>query len=406
MGNFGLFLLAIAPCLIICQYIFRMDKYESEPKLHLLVCFILGIVCTLPAINLETLGTRLINSEPHNLFRTFIFATFVVALSEELLKFLSLMFYAFPRKEFNEPMDGIVYSTMVSMGFAAMENILYVQGNIKDGWGIALARAFTAVPAHGLFALAMGYYVGKAKLNDTPINKLKNCLKGLGAAIVLHGAYDFLLIQGLYQLLMMLATLSVVAGWYFSGTFIKAHQDLSPFRTDHHNELTLNELGGLDRGVFIQNPDVIEMMLQRMSKSGTIHDDWGEIHFDNVSGDRWLKFGVSSNFTEDTSPRLVRMPGPGVNEIIQLTFNSDYIDEIYAAAAYLSAIETFEQKHFRAKLVKRLEEFDLKELNDLHRERFRTLIEATNLAHFEPILHNGEDTAIVEKATRLLSQLA
>jgi protease PrsW len=156
-SNIGLFLLTVSPSLLICQYIFRMDKYEQEPRLHLFVCFLLGILCTLPALNMELLGRRLVSSDPHNLVLTFIFATLVIALSEEILKFFSLMLYAFPRKEFNEPMDGIVYSTMVSMGFATMENIMYVQGNPSDGFGIALARAFTAVPAHGLFALTMGY---------------------------------------------------------------------------------------------------------------------------------------------------------------------------------------------------------------------------------------------------------
>jgi RsiW-degrading membrane proteinase PrsW (M82 family) len=382
-----------------------MDKYEREPRLHLFVCFGLGIVCTLPAINMEMLGKRFINADPHNLFRSFIFATLVIGLVEEFLKFISLLLYAYPRREFNEPMDGIVYSTMVSMGFAAMENILYVQGDMEQGWTIALARAFTAVPAHGLFALAMGYYVGKAKFENNPVNKLKYALTGLGVAVLLHGFYDFLLLQEMYQLLMMMATLSVVVGWYHSDKFIKIHQDASPFRDDHHVEKTLNEIADLDRKLFIQNPEIMDMMLQRMHLIETVHDNWGEIYVDDTSGDKWLKFSVASNFTEDTSPRLVRMPGPGVNEVIQLTFNSEYLDEIFAAASFLSAKETFECQLFRTKLIKRLEEFDINELNDLHRERFRTLIEATNLAHYDPITKNNESPIIVEKATRLLNQL-
>jgi protease PrsW len=406
MGNFALFAFAVAPSLLICWYIFKMDKYEREPRLHLFVCFLLGILCTLPAINMETIGRRIINEDPHNLIRTFLFATLVVGLTEEILKFFALMLYAFPRKQFNEPMDGVVYSVMTSMGFAAMENILYVQGNPNEAWEIAMARAFTAVPAHGLFAVAMGSYVGSAKFMTQPADKLKYCLKGLLIAILLHGVYDFLLIQELFQLLMTIATLSVVGGWYYSDkVIIKEHQDASPFRTDHHNHLTTNELAQMDRHKFIQSQEIIEMMLAQMRPLGQRYDNWGEVYLAEDTGDKWLKFMVASGFTEDTSPRLVRLPGPSVNEIIHLVFTSDYDDEIESSASFLTAFETFEQRVFRQKLIKRLEEFDIKELNDLHRERFKLLIEATNLTQHEPIIKNGEDISIVERATRLLYQL-
>lgn len=406
MGSFALFALAVAPSLLICWYIFKMDKYEREPRLHLFICFLLGIFCTLPAINMETIGRRIIEEDAHNLIRTLLFATLVVGFTEEILKFFALMLYAFPRKQFNEPMDGVVYSVMISMGFAAMENILYVQGNPTQAWQVAIARAFTAVPAHGLFAVAMGSYVGKAKFMELPIDKLKFCLKGLVIAIILHGFYDFLLIQELYQLLMTLATLAIVGGWYYSDkVIIKQHQDESPFRTDHHKSMTTNELALLDRHKFIQSVEIIEMMLAQMRSVGNIYDNWGEVYIADDTGDKWLKFHVTSNFTEDISPRLVRLPGPNVNEIIHLVFTSDYDDEIESSASFLTAFEAFEQRIFRQKLIKRLEEFDIKELNDSHRERFRLLIEATQLTHQEPILRNGEDISIAERARFLLNQL-
>jgi protease PrsW len=383
-SNIGLFLLTIAPSLLICQYIFRMDKYEREPRLHLFVCFLLGILCTLPALNMELLGKRLVSSDPHNLLLTFVFATLVIALSEEILKFFSLMLYAFPRKEFNEPMDGIVYSTMVSMGFATMENIMYVQGNPNDGFGIALARAFTAVPAHGLFALTMGYFIGKAKIATLPIDKLKFALKGLGIAILLHGFYDFLLLQELFQVLAALATLSIVIGWYRSDELIKVHQDASPFRDDEHDVLEINELALLGNHTFIQNEQIVEVMLHKMQKTAMLEGEWAEVHSDDTTGDKWLKFGVPSNFTEDIRTCLVRFPGPSINEIINLSFHSDTHEEVFAAAAYLRYMETFEQHLYKNKLSKRLEEFDIKELSGLHRERFYLLIEATDLtSHFK-----------------------
>jgi protease PrsW len=377
--NFGLFLLTVAPSLLICYYIFKMDKYEQEPRLHLFVCFLLGVFCTLPALNMEILGKRLVSSDPHNLIRTFIFATLIIALTEEILKFFSLMLYAFPRKEFNEPMDGIVYSTMISMGFATMENIMYVQGNPNDGFGIAIARAFTAVPAHGLFALSMGYFVGKAKAATLPTEKLNYGLKGLGIAVLVHGFYDFLLLQEMFGVLAALATLLVVIGWYHSDKLIKIHQDASPFRNDFHDVLETNEIALLSDHIFIQDEQIVEIMLSRMKKVAVLQGDWAEVHSDDTTGDRWLKFGVASTFTEDIRPCLVRFPGPNINEIVNLSFNSDCKEEILAAGTYLQAMETFEQLSFRQKLGKRLAEFDLKELSGLHRERFQLLLEATGL---------------------------
>jgi hypothetical protein len=142
-----------------------------------------------------------------------------------------------------------------------------------------------------------------------------------------------------------------------------------------------------------------------MSKKEIIHDNWGEIHIDVESGDEWLKFGVPSNFTEDFSPCMVRLPGPNVQEIVHLAFQGEFLDEIYAAAAYLTAFEVFENQRFRAELVCHLEDIDFKKSNQIQRKRFRKLIEATNLAHYEPVQRNGEDTILVAQATILLNKL-
>jgi RsiW-degrading membrane proteinase PrsW (M82 family) len=60
-------------------------------------------------------------------------------------------------------MDGVVYGAVASLGFATLENILYVTPN---GFAVAAARAFTAVPGHALLGVIMGYYVGRAKFHS------------------------------------------------------------------------------------------------------------------------------------------------------------------------------------------------------------------------------------------------
>ena len=97
-------------------------------------------------------------------------------------------YYAQPKKDFNEPFDGIIYAVMVSMGFAAVENLFYV---LEGGMDVAVIRAVTAIPAHAVFAILMGYYMGKAKFS--PTKKVRYNLTGLFLAILFHGAYDFFL---------------------------------------------------------------------------------------------------------------------------------------------------------------------------------------------------------------------
>jgi RsiW-degrading membrane proteinase PrsW (M82 family)/ribosomal protein S18 acetylase RimI-like enzyme len=187
----NLILLGLAPGVAICLFIFHRDAYNKEPKLNLLLSFILGALIVVPAALTEQ---ALWDSRPGetNIFRIFIKAFFVVALTEELAKYAILRLYAYPKKSFDEPLDGIVYGIVVSMGFATIENIMYV---VKFGWEVGILRMFLSVPAHATFGVLMGYHAGKAKFD--PSNEKRLLLTGLFWAVLLHGAYDFcLFLQG------------------------------------------------------------------------------------------------------------------------------------------------------------------------------------------------------------------
>ena len=135
-----------------------------------------------------------------------------------------MRYYAQTNKEFNEPFDGIVYAVMVSMGFAATENIFYV---LEGGYQTALLRAFTAVPAHATFGILMGYYMGKAKFSN---NKIVLNLTGLLLAIIFHGAYDFFLFIEFIPGIWVGAFVSLFIGIFLSRKAIKRHQNNSHFK--------------------------------------------------------------------------------------------------------------------------------------------------------------------------------
>lgn len=185
--------LSIAPGLAISLYIFLKDQYNREPALQLLISFFLGCLSVIPAIIIQLFTTKPIeNMMGEGILFTAVFAYLIVGMSEEWSKYLMLRLYAFPKKAFDEPFDGIVYSVMVGMGFATVENIGYV---LQHGFGTALLRMFLSVPAHGTFAVLMGYFAGKAKFN--PERKTFLLMSGIFWAVFFHGTFDFLLfLQG------------------------------------------------------------------------------------------------------------------------------------------------------------------------------------------------------------------
>ncbi|APZ45027.1 protease PrsW [Polaribacter reichenbachii] len=222
----NLLLLAVAPVMIVVVFIYLKDKYEKEPIHFLIKNFLLGaIVSVFVTLLLGAVASAIFPVTDYtNIFQQFIKAFFVVALVEEFSKYIIVRFYAQKNKEFNEPFDGIVYAVMISMGFAALENILYVY---QFGLATGILRAFTAVPAHATFGILMGYFMGKVKFSDNPI---KLNLFGLMIATLFHGAYDFFLFINFIPGTIIGAILSLLIGIFLANKAIKKHQLSSHFK--------------------------------------------------------------------------------------------------------------------------------------------------------------------------------
>lgn len=184
-----LFALSIAPGIAISLFFFFRDEYNREPRRHILFSFFLGILAAIPAAAFQLiafpLADRLLSP---GIASIAISAFILVALSEEWCKYLMVRYYAYRQPEFDEPFDGIVYTVMVGMGFATIENIGYV---MQHGFATAFLRMFLSVPAHAAFAILMGYYVGRARFH--PGGRFSNLMKGLFLAVFFHGLFDFFL---------------------------------------------------------------------------------------------------------------------------------------------------------------------------------------------------------------------
>lgn len=214
-------ILSILPSLLIAAFLFFKDK-SREPGAYLILAFILGMASVIPAWLLEQLWHKHVPFSEESVAGTLIFAFVGIALLEEVPKFLILRIGFYPRTFFDEPLDGIIYAGMIGMGFAMVENLLYA---FEHGMGTTILRAFTAVPAHAVFAVLMGYYMGLAKFDRKRHALLMR--KSLLWAVLIHGLYDFFLIQNFVPGLIGLAILVLYISIYFCMRLIRMHQAVS-----------------------------------------------------------------------------------------------------------------------------------------------------------------------------------
>jgi protease PrsW len=228
----SLLLLSIAPGIAIAVYIYLRDRYNREPLLNVVISFLLGVLSAGIALVVQMLTMKPVEQAMGGgLPYLFVFAYLIVALSEELSKYVMLRYYAYPKRSFDEPFDGITYSVMVSMGFATIENIGYV---FQHGVGTGIMRMFLSVPAHASFAVLMGFHVGMAKFD--PANRSQHFLKGLLLAVFFHGTYDCFLFLAENKMVTQyisggLLVLGALVSWFFairlSLRAIRQHQLLS-----------------------------------------------------------------------------------------------------------------------------------------------------------------------------------
>ena len=217
--------LAILPGILLSYGIFWVDKYEREAALPLIICFALGALATWPAVQVEMVTFSQLGPYRHEPWVTFLLAFAAIACNEELWKLVVFLIAAFPHRFFNEPLDGIVYAVLVAMGFASAENVLYAY---RFGFETIAVRAFTAVPAHLVFAVVIGYFAGLAKFN--PEKRILLLAQGFGLAVLLHGAYDTLIIQRWSDWLLVLATFALYLSLFFCSRLVQIHLQNSPFR--------------------------------------------------------------------------------------------------------------------------------------------------------------------------------
>ena len=189
---------ALTPVAVLLFYIFRKDKVQPEPTKWLLKAFGFGVlsvffsfVFSVPATLL--LGMEIDASTYTSVSKAFADAFALAAIPEELAKFIMLWLLLRKNPHFDEKFDGIVYAVCIGMGFAGIENVMYLAGGIEDGsWiGIGISRALFSIPGHFFFAVLMGYYYSLYHFGIDRSPKAKAMI--LVAPIFAHGLFDGIL---------------------------------------------------------------------------------------------------------------------------------------------------------------------------------------------------------------------
>ena len=216
---------AIAPVVIFLYIIYYKDTLK-EPIHIVLKCFGGGIISIFPIVVLEMLLTEM--NPFSGPFGVSLYDAFIVAgYTEELFKLVFLYLIVWKSKEFDQHYDGIIYAVFVSLGFAIVENIMYVFDN---GFDVAILRAILSVPLHGLCGVIMGYFFALARFSIYN-ERQKYLLLSFFIPFIIHGLFDFLLMYMSYAtlhmaesaIIVMLLTIFIIFIWRLGLNKIKDH---------------------------------------------------------------------------------------------------------------------------------------------------------------------------------------
>lgn len=209
--------LAVGPGLCLTHVVWARDR-EREPLGNLLAYLLLGGVSVVPAVLLGAPLSLLLRPEGSALRVLLLplWVFFAVALVEEGSKRLLLFARARTDRTINEPFDWLVYAVAVALGFATIENLIYV---FQGGAGVGLVRAFTAVPAHALDGTMMGWRLARAARLEGGAARRERWLS-LWEPAAWHAAYDLPLFaleglesSGLNVLFLVLWVLVLLLQW-------------------------------------------------------------------------------------------------------------------------------------------------------------------------------------------------
>lgn len=227
---------ALIPVGLLFFYINRKDKMSPEPAGQLIKAFFFGVLSVFVSFTMSIpfniIG--LYSSENLTVLDSVRISFFGAAIPEEIAKFIMLWLLLRKNPYFDEKMDGIVYAVCVSLGFAALENIMYLFNNQEEYLQVGIMRGLFSIPGHFCFGVLMGYYYSLAKFY--PKTHLKNKLMVILAPVLAHGIYDSILFVidlplSISGILMIVFLFFCHRMWKYSSRKIKEHLERDSYNS-------------------------------------------------------------------------------------------------------------------------------------------------------------------------------
>lgn len=192
---------AITPIIALAMGIYLVDRYDREPWWLLLRVFGLGALSVIPILFLQKF---LISIDIFSGIFSIFYQSFIVAgLTEEFFKRAAVVYGVYNNKHFNEKLDGIVYCVFSALGFATVENIMYVVVRYTGNYSVGIMRGILSVPAHMLFGITMGYYLSLSKYTREASLSSQYYRKSLIVPVILHGLFNFILMAKIPALMVL-----------------------------------------------------------------------------------------------------------------------------------------------------------------------------------------------------------
>ncbi len=181
--------LAFAPGAFWLWFFARKDRYRPEPKKLIALTFFLGMVSTLPVLGLQYVFIDESVFDPETqISQSVVRHILAAATIEEIAKFLVVWLVAYRSLHFDEPSDGLVYGAAASLGFASLENLLYV---LSFGPEVMIARAPLSTVAHVIFGCCWGYALGRTKQSGvSPASGAIGVFFGVAVASLIHTLFN------------------------------------------------------------------------------------------------------------------------------------------------------------------------------------------------------------------------
>lgn len=218
---FSILTAAVAPGVSLLTYLYLRDRYDSEPIGMVLRMFLLGVLIVVPVMVIQR-GLEIWLGDGA-LALSFIQSAGV----EEFLKWFVVYHIIYNHTEFDEPYDGIVYASAISLGFATMENVLYAVFS-PSSVGTLFMRALLPVSGHALFGVMMGYYLGKAKFAGRGKSRFYLAVSFV-VPLLLHGVYDWIILAGSTAWMWYMIPFMFIL-WVVGLQKMKSATSRSPFR--------------------------------------------------------------------------------------------------------------------------------------------------------------------------------